>query len=103
MRVGRTRRTCEMRGQTSSQKDSEAHLGAAVPLVILSQPDALMDEYMATLSSKAEGTVDAYARILRQLTQWIAARPGNGGRFQPEAFTRTALETYLGELAAAKY
>ena len=45
--------------------------------------------------ARPTGTVDAYGRILRQLTQWIAARPGNGGRFRPEAFTRTALETYL--------
>jgi site-specific recombinase XerD len=72
-------------------------------MVILAQPDGFVDEYVATLSGKADGTVDAYARILRQLTQWIATRPGNGARFQPEAFTRTALETYLGELATAKY
>lgn len=78
-------------------------MGAAAPLVILSQPDALVDEYVATLAGKADGTVDAYARILRQFTQWIAARPGNGGRFQPEAFTRTALETYLAEIATAQY
>jgi site-specific recombinase XerD len=92
-----------MRRQNSSQKDSEAYLGAAGPLLILAQPDALVEEYVATLSGKADGTVDAYARILRQLTQWIAARPGNSGRFNPEAFTRTALETYLRELATAKY
>ena len=92
-----------MMGQNSSQKDSEANLGAAAPLVILSQSDVLVDEYVATLSGKADGTIDAYARILRQLTQWIAARPGNGGQFQAEAFTRTALETYVAELATAKY
>ena len=78
-------------------------MGAAAPLVIPTQPDALVDEYVTTLSGKAHGTVDAYARILRQLTQWIAARPGNGGRFQAEAFTRTALESYLAELATAQY
>ena len=62
-----------------------------------------MEVYVAALAGKADGTVDAYARILRQLTRWIAARPGNGGRFRPESFTRTALETYLAELAATEY
>ncbi len=38
-----------------------------------------------------------------QLTRWIAARPGNGGSFQPEAFTRTALETYLSQLEMDGY
>jgi site-specific recombinase XerD len=93
----------EMRSQNSSQKDSESNLGATAPLVMLPQSDALVDEYVATLAGKADGTVDAYARILRQFTHWIAARPGNAGHFQPEAFTRTALETYLAELAAAQY
>ena len=79
-----------MRGQNSSQKDSGVNVGTAAPLVILPQPDALVDEYIATLSGKADGTVDAYARILHRLAQWIGARPGNGGRFQPEAFTHGA-------------
>ena len=41
--------------------------------------------------------------IRRHLAQWIAARPGNGGHFRPEAFTRTALETYLSQLEADGY
>jgi len=73
------------------------------PLVAPVSPDILVDEYIATLAGKAAGTVDAYARIVRQLTQWIAARPGHGGRFRPEAFTRTALETYLSQLEADGY
>ena len=92
-----------MVGHNSSQKDSETNLGVPAPPVLHTQLDALVDEYVATLAGKADGTVDAYARILRQLTHWIAARPGNGGGFQPEAFTRTALEIYLAELATAKY
>jgi site-specific recombinase XerD len=75
----------------------------SVPLVALTPPDALVAEYVTTLEGKAEGTVDAYGRILGQLTRWIAARPGNGGHFQPEAFTRTALETYLAQLEADGY
>jgi site-specific recombinase XerD len=54
-------------------------------------------------AGKAVGTIEAYARILHQLTQWIAARPGNASAFRPEAFTSTALETYLAELGAAHY
>jgi site-specific recombinase XerD len=73
------------------------------PLVALALPAELAEEYIATLAGKAAGTVDAYGRILRQLTQWIAARPGNGGCFRPEAFTRTALETYLSQLEAEGY
>lgn len=66
------------------------------PRAALAQPDRLVEEYVATLAGKAEGTIDAYARILRQLTGWLAQRPGHdGGPFRPEIFTRTALETYL--------
>ncbi len=65
-------------------------------------PEVLVDEYLLALGGKAAGTVDAYARILRQLTAWIAARPGSSG-FQPEHLTRTALETYLADLAAGGY
>lgn len=73
------------------------------PLVALARPDGLVEEYVATLAGKAAGTVDAYGRILRQLTQWIATRPGHGGCFRHETFTRTALETYLSQLEAEGY
>jgi len=72
-------------------------------LVALTPPDDLVEEYVATLVGKATGTVDAYGRTLRHLTRWIAARPGNDGRFRPETFTRTALETYLSQLDAEGY
>lgn len=64
---------------------------------------ALVGAYLATLGGRAAGTVDAYARVLRQFTTWLAERPGNGDGFAPEQLTRTALETYLAELAAAGY
>ena len=78
-------------------------MGGSAPLIVVPRAEALVDEYVGTLGGKAAGTVDAYARILHQLTQWIAARPGNAGAFRPEAFTRTGLETYLAELGAAHY
>jgi len=74
-----------------------------LPPVAVPQPDVLLEEYVATLAGKADGTIDAYARILRQLTQWIARRPGNGGRFWPDVFTRTALEAYLAQLEETGY
>jgi site-specific recombinase XerD len=63
----------------------------------------LVDDYVAALRGKAPGTIDAYGRILRQLTAWVAIRPGSDGQFQPEHFTRTALEMYLADLAADGY
>jgi site-specific recombinase XerC len=57
----------------------------------------LVTRYLATLTGKADSTIDAYGRVLRQLTTWLAARPGGGG---PEQLTRTALELYLAELEA---
>jgi site-specific recombinase XerD len=63
----------------------------------------LLDEYASQLSSKAVGTVDAYMRALRQFVTWVADRPGSNGEFKPEQFTRTAVETYLTNLAADGY
>jgi len=79
-------------------------MSASMRLVTARPSEALVDEYLLSLGGKAAGTVDAYGRILRQLTAWIAARPGIGSSgFQPEHFTRTALETYLADLAAEGY
>jgi len=66
-------------------------------------PEDLLAAYAPALSGKAAGTLEAYVRILRHLTAWIAARPGLGGAFRPEHFTRTALETYLTQLGAEGY
>ncbi len=62
-------------------------------------PDDLIAAYMLTQRSKAPGTIDVYGRILRQITAWLAERPGSGGRFQPEHLTAAALAIYLEELA----
>lgn len=40
---------------------------------------------------------------MRQLTAWIAAKPDSHGEFQPDQFTRTALETYLTDLERKGY
>jgi site-specific recombinase XerC len=37
---------------------------------------------------------------LRQLSAWIAERPGGSDEFRPELLTRTAVEGYLSELEA---
>jgi site-specific recombinase XerD len=65
--------------------------------------DALLEAYEQSLSGKAEGTLDAYMRTVRQLTAWVAARPGNGGRFQPQQLTKTAITMYLAQLEQEGY
>ncbi len=72
-------------------------------VVALHQTNDLLEDFEQTLAGKAGGTVEVYLRIVRQLTAWIAARPGNGGHFRPAHFTRTALETYLAYLEAEGY
>lgn len=60
-------------------------------------------EYQLFLSGKSEKTVDAYLRCVRQFIDWIAEKPGSGGKFQPEMFTRTAVEMYLDHLGEDGY
>ncbi len=63
----------------------------------------LLSEYACSLSGKSEGTLEAYLRILRQFSGWVAERPGGEGAFRPEQLTRTAVETYLAHLEAEGY
>ena len=42
--------------------------------------EQLLREYAFFLANKAEGTIEAYVRTVRQIMIWIAGRPGNGGR-----------------------
>ena len=51
--------------------------------------------YQAELSGKNEATIDAYLRILRQFTSWIAQLPGSEGSFHPRFLTKTAFSDYL--------
>ena len=60
--------------------------------------EQLLREYAFFLANKAKGTIEAYLRTVRQIMIWIAGRPGNGGRFQPQHFTKTAVEMYLASL-----
>ena len=60
--------------------------------------DELLREYAFFLAGKAEGTIEAYLRTVRQIMIWVAERPGNGGVFQPQQLTKTAVEIYLASL-----
>jgi site-specific recombinase XerD len=62
-----------------------------------------VNEYAQTIAAKNPATVDAYMRAIRQFTTWLQDRPGAGGRFVPDHFTRTAVETYLAHLEAEGY
>ena len=57
----------------------------------------------ARMTSLDEATVDAYLRILRQFTEWVAKRPGHGKHFQPEQLTITVIEGYLSLLKEQGY
>ena len=58
----------------------------------------LVWEYLETFGGRSSATVEAYGRILRQLTVWVAERPGGSDGFRPELLTRTAVEGFLSEL-----
>ena len=60
----------------------------------------LVGEYLATLGGKSTATVDAYGRILRQLSTWVAERPGGADGFRPELLSKTAVEGFLSGLEA---
>ena len=62
-------------------------------------PADLLAHYLNSLHGKAPATAAAYARSLRQFLSWLATRPGCAGPFQSTYLTRTAVETYLDELA----
>ncbi len=58
----------------------------------------LLGEYEQFISGKAQGTMEAYLRTVRDLIGWVAQRPGNDGQFQPAQLTKTAVELYLTHL-----
>jgi site-specific recombinase XerD len=68
-----------------------------------SLPGDLVGEYLETLSGRSASTVEAYGRILRSLSGWVAERPGGSAGFRPELLTRTAVEGYLKELEGRGY
>jgi site-specific recombinase XerD len=50
------------------------------------------------LTQKGEATMDAYVRILRQFTAWVAKLQGHGRQFVPSQLTTTAVERYLSAI-----
>ena len=52
---------------------------------------APMDAYLPAIATKAVGTRDAYRRILRDLSTWLAAKPGGTAGFVPNQLTQTAV------------
>jgi len=63
-----------------------------------------IEEYArAELNGKNEATLDAYLRILRQLTQWVAHLPGSEGQFHPKFLTKTTFGDYLEALQDREY
>src|SRR5436305_10472764 len=64
----------------------------------IEEVQTLLGEYTQFLAGKAEGTVDAYLRTVRQLIGWVAQLPGNAGQFQPRQLTRSAVERYMAHL-----
>jgi site-specific recombinase XerD len=63
----------------------------------------LLQEYEHFLTGKADGTIEAYLRSVRQMMDWIAVRPGSSGHFQPHQLTKTAVEIYLATLEQEGY
>ena len=57
----------------------------------------------ACLTKLDEATIDAYLRILRQFTEWVAERPGHAKHFQPDQLTMTVVEGYLSRLKEQGY
>jgi len=63
-----------------------------------------IEEYIrAELRGKNEATLDAYLRILRQVTAWVAHLPGSEGNFHPKFLTNTAFGDYMDELKDQEY
>ena len=66
--------------------------------------EAWIESYhRSVLMSKDVLTIDAYLRILRQFTQWVAERPGHGTHFVPAQLTTTVVQTYLSSLEDQGY
>ncbi len=55
------------------------------------------------LASRDQETIEAYTRILKRFTSWLAEQPGSQGHFHPRNITRTAVEVFLGTLASTSH
>src|SRR5947209_6036553 len=66
-----------------------------VPFPNIGNEEWIESYHQACLTKLDEATIDAYLRILRQFTQWVAGRPGHAKHFQPDQLTMTVVEGYL--------
>ena len=56
-------------------------------------------EYTQTvLASRDQATIDAYTRVLKRFTSWLAEQPGSQGHFHPRNITRTAVEQGFSQM-----
>lgn len=74
-----------------------------VPFPQLGAQEWIESYQQACLTKLDEATVDAYTRILRQFTAWVATRPGHHRHFQPDQLTATVAEGYLSLLKGQGY
>ena len=74
-----------------------------VPFPQLGNAEWITGYHHACLTKRNEATIDAYLRILRQLTEWVANRPGHGKQFRPDYLTTTVVEGYLSHLKERGY
>jgi len=59
----------------------------------------LLEEFTVSLAAKSTATIDAYRRAVRQALEWLREHPGHEEGFHPDQLTRTAVESYLTDLA----
>jgi len=69
-----------------------------VPFPSTGNEEWVLSYQQACLTKHDEATIDAYTRILRQFTAWVAKRPGHSKHFQPDQLTATVVEGYLSLL-----
>src|SRR3989440_5077253 len=74
-----------------------------VPFPHIGNEEWIGSYHQACLIKLNEATIDAYLRILRQFTQWVAKRPGHAKHFQPQQLTATVVEGYLSQLKEQGY
>jgi site-specific recombinase XerD len=74
-----------------------------VPFPQIGAKEWIESYQQACLTKHDEATIDAYMRILRQFTAWVAKRPGQSKHFQPNQLTATMVEGYLSLLKEQGY
>jgi site-specific recombinase XerD len=95
--------TLSSTGVATQTEDGEPKLSREIPEGENRSLAPLVAEFLESLPHRTQSTRIVYARTLRQLTDWIAARPGSEGTFHPERLSVTALSVYLEEMGASGY